>query len=189
MSHKFPAIIASLLLMVIHAAMLGQHTLAHKIEALPIQEFRPTKGLQKFPKFPLIPRLPNIPGFPHISGLPKTPPGSPSRKIPGLNIPRLPNIPGLPQIPQIIPFLPGLTPGGGIDVAKCWSSVVSVPGCVLNISRSIEKGQLGKILPACCKPLVAIDDNCGPKMFPLRPDFFTVIKAACAISASPVTTP
>ncbi|EOA29187.1 hypothetical protein CARUB_v10025459mg [Capsella rubella] len=79
------------------------------------------------------------------------------------------------------PTLPGLLPPGlPIDLIKCWSTIFSVEGCVLEISRSIFSGKFENIERACCKAFSALDANCWPRMFPLNPFFPPLLKDNCA---------
>ncbi|CAA7024786.1 unnamed protein product [Microthlaspi erraticum] len=69
-----------------------------------------------------------------------------------------------PTIPGLFP--PGLVP---VDLVKCWSSLFSVEGCVLEISKLIFSGKIEKVEAACCKVFTSLDANCWPQMFPLNP--------------------
>ncbi|EOA15102.1 hypothetical protein CARUB_v10028470mg [Capsella rubella] len=76
------------------------------------------------------------------------------------------------------PTVPGLFPP--IDLVKCWSSLFSVEGCVLEISKSIFSGKFENVQSACCKAFSTLDANCWPHMFPLNPFFPPLLKDNCA---------
>ncbi|KAL0715691.1 hypothetical protein Bca4012_065013 [Brassica carinata] len=97
----------------------------------------------------------------------------------------------LPQFPIAFPFPLPFQPNRGIpglpDVAKCWSSVMNIPGCIIEISTSMLTGQFGHIGPACCKAFLEAEANCLPKV-PFHP--FFPLKEQCsrvASAASPTT--
>ncbi|XP_010482677.1 PREDICTED: uncharacterized protein LOC104761306 [Camelina sativa] len=78
-------------------------------------------------------------------------------------------------------MLPGLfAPGSPIDLVKCWSSLFSVEGCVLEIAKSIFSGKFENVEAACCKAFSTLDANCWPHMFPLNPFFPPLLKDNCA---------
>ncbi|KAJ6915536.1 hypothetical protein NC651_017516 [Populus alba x Populus x berolinensis] len=71
--------------------------------------------------------LPLVSGLPRVLGLP-FPPSLPQ-------IPGLPSVPGLPQIPRLPPAPPlPQIPGTLVNVIQCLTSVVNVPGCVVEIT-------------------------------------------------------
>ncbi|KAK8655233.1 hypothetical protein V6N13_107821 [Hibiscus sabdariffa] len=76
------------------------------------------------------------------------------------------------------PFQPG-------EVQKCWSSLTSIQGCVLEISTSFFQGKTGGISPACCQAITQISDNCWHKMFPLNPLFPPVLRKSCSTPTPP----
>ncbi|XP_056844726.1 uncharacterized protein LOC108833885 [Raphanus sativus] len=77
--------------------------------------------------------------------------------------------------------IPGFfSPGSPVDLIKCWSSLFSVEGCVLEISRSIFSGKFENVEAACCKAFSTLDANCWPHMFPLNPFFPPLLKENCA---------
>ncbi|ESQ31554.1 hypothetical protein EUTSA_v10005546mg [Eutrema salsugineum] len=79
------------------------------------------------------------------------------------------------------PTIPGLFPPGlPVDLVKCWSSLFSVEGCVLEISKSIFSGKFENVEAACCKVFSTLDANCWPQMFPLNPFFPPLLKDNCA---------
>ncbi|EOA15082.1 hypothetical protein CARUB_v10028449mg [Capsella rubella] len=80
--------------------------------------------------------------------------------------------PGLAQLPTI--------PGSPIDLAKCWSSLLKIQGCEIEILKSALTGKFEKVGPTCCKAFVEIDAKCWPKMFPLNPFFPPLLKAGCS---------
>ncbi|KAL4652790.1 hypothetical protein ACB092_01G257000, partial [Castanea dentata] len=77
------------------------------------------------------------------------------------------------------PSLPGV---GQLekDIAKCWSSLKSIDGCILEIHGSLSKGKFGVSGPACCKAITNVSDTCWPKMFPFNPLFPPLLKNSCA---------
>ncbi|KAF8109142.1 hypothetical protein N665_0102s0051 [Sinapis alba] len=83
----------------------------------------------------------------------------------------------LPQFPIPFPFPFLFQPSPGIPglpyVAKCWSSVIKIPGCIIEIYTSLLTGQFGHIGPACCRAFLEAEANCLPKspfnpLFPLK---------------------
>uniref|UniRef100_A0A0D3DJV3 Prolamin-like domain-containing protein n=1 Tax=Brassica oleracea var. oleracea TaxID=109376 RepID=A0A0D3DJV3_BRAOL len=78
------------------------------------------------------------------------------------------------QFPIPFPFPLLFQPSPGIprlpDVAKCWSSVMDIPGCIIEIYTSILTGQFGHIGPSCCKAFLEAEANCLPKL-PFNPLF------------------
>ncbi|XP_010531549.1 PREDICTED: uncharacterized protein LOC104807823 [Tarenaya hassleriana] len=85
------------------------------------------------------------------------------------------------QQPQQLPNLPDILP---IDITKCWSSLINIPGCLIEITTSILTGQFGHVGPMCCKEFSAIEDNCLPKMFPMIPFFPDLLKNSCSGNGS-----
>lgn len=77
--------------------------------------------------------------------------------------------------------IPGFfAPGSPVDLIKCWSSLFSVEGCVLEISKSIFSGKFENVEAACCKAFSTLDANCWPHMFPLNPFFPPLLMDNCA---------
>ncbi|XP_013601095.1 PREDICTED: uncharacterized protein LOC106308478 [Brassica oleracea var. oleracea] len=83
----------------------------------------------------------------------------------------------LPLFPIPFPFPLPFQPSPGIpglpDVAKCWSSVMDIPGCIIENYTSILTGQFGHIGSSCCKAFLEAEANCLPKhtfnpLFPLK---------------------
>ncbi|KAK7836948.1 hypothetical protein CFP56_021866 [Quercus suber] len=66
------------------------------------------------------------------------------------------------------------------DIAKCWSSLKSIDGCIVEIHGSLSKGEFGVSGPACCKAITNVSDKCWPKMFPFNPLFPPLLKNSCA---------
>ena len=66
------------------------------------------------------------------------------------------------------------------DIAKCWSSLKSIDGCIVEIHGSLSKGKFGVSGPACCKAITNVSDKCWPKMFPFNPLFPPLLKNSCA---------
>ncbi|PRQ51900.1 putative Prolamin-like domain-containing protein [Rosa chinensis] len=98
---------------------------------------------------------------------------------PLLASPPLINIPGL-----LPPGFPGLLPPTNPnDIAKCWSSLRNIQGCVSEIFTSIFTHKI-EVSPACCKAFLAIEESCWPKMFPLTPFFAPLLKNTCAQKAA-----
>ncbi|XP_048593627.1 uncharacterized protein LOC106429367 [Brassica napus] len=93
----------------------------------------------------------------------------------------------LPQFPIPFPFPLPFQPSPGIpglpDVAKCWSSVMDIPGCIIEIYTSILTGQFGHVGPSCCKAFLEAEAKCLPKLpfnplFPLKEQCLRIAKAA-----------
>ncbi|XP_019093286.1 PREDICTED: uncharacterized protein LOC109129476 [Camelina sativa] len=100
----------------------------------------------------------------------------------------------LPQFPALFPFpfpfqpIPGVS--GLLDITKCWSVVMDIPGCVTEIAQSIFTGKFGNIGLACCKAFLDAEANCMPKI-PFNPFFPPMLKEKCSriagAGASPPT--
>lgn len=71
-------------------------------------------------------------------------------------------------------------PSFPMDIEKCWSSLINVNGCVLQLFESVFSGKFENVGIACCKAFSTIDANCWPHMFPLNPFFPPLIKDNCA---------
>ncbi|XP_018435594.1 uncharacterized protein LOC108807850 [Raphanus sativus] len=82
------------------------------------------------------------------------------------------------QMPLTIPGF--FTPDSPVNLIKCWLSLFSVEGCVLEISKSIFSGKFENVEAACCKAFSTLDANCWPHMFPLNPFFPPLLKDNCA---------
>ncbi|KAM2205423.1 hypothetical protein ACFX1S_024925 [Malus domestica] len=84
------------------------------------------------------------------------------------------------------PGIPGLRPPvDPTEIAKCRSSLQSIPGCAQEIITTIftSKFSLG---PACCKAFVEVDEKCLLKLFPLFPSISALLKNNCAqVNAAP----
>ncbi|XP_041004143.1 uncharacterized protein LOC121249509 [Juglans microcarpa x Juglans regia] len=81
-----------------------------------------------------------------------------------------------------LPFL-GLSPNSGQsgqDIARCWSSLSSVEGCVSDIYGSLSRGQFRGIGTACCRAITDVNDICWPQMFPFNPLFPPLLYGNCA---------
>ncbi|XP_019094596.1 PREDICTED: uncharacterized protein LOC109129980 [Camelina sativa] len=85
----------------------------------------------------------------------------------------------LPQLPFPFPFQPSPGMPGFPDIAKYWSSVMNIPGCITEISQAILSGRFGNISPACCKAFLEVESNCLPKL-PLKPFFPPMLKEQCS---------
>ncbi|KAJ0261690.1 Egg cell-secreted-like protein [Hirschfeldia incana] len=85
---------------------------------------------------------------------------------------------GLAEV-QTAPQFP-LIPGSPIDITKCWSSLTSIQGCVIEIYKSAVTGKFENVGPACCKAFTDVDAKCWPKMFPLNPLFPPLHKDGCS---------
>ncbi|KAG7534173.1 Prolamin-like domain [Arabidopsis thaliana x Arabidopsis arenosa] len=95
--------------------------------------------------------------------------------------------PGLAEIQSTPRF-----PGSPIDLTKCWSSLINIQGCHVEIIKSILTGKFENVGPTCCKAFTEVDAKCWPKMFPLNPLFPPLLKDGCSriISGAPAhTTP
>ncbi|EOA36609.1 hypothetical protein CARUB_v10011817mg [Capsella rubella] len=91
----------------------------------------------------------------------------------------------LPQFPFPFPFQPIPGMPGLPDIAKCWSSVMNIPGCITEISQAILTGKFGSIGPACCKAFLEGEANCMPKI-PFNPFFPPMLKEQCSKIAGAV---
>ncbi|KAL6144306.1 hypothetical protein ACLB2K_055001 [Fragaria x ananassa] len=105
---------------------------------------------------------------------PSPSPSSPPPPPPPFNIPAGLLPPGFPGL---------LPPSNPNDIAKCWSSLQNIQGCVAEIYSSIFTPRL-QVGPACCKAILAIEESCWPKMFPLNPSFTPLLKNTCAQKAA-----
>ncbi|XP_042974292.1 uncharacterized protein LOC122305825 [Carya illinoinensis] len=83
--------------------------------------------------------------------------------------------------PSTLPFL-GLSPArqSGQDIARCWSSLSSIEGCVSDIYGSLSRGQFRGIGTACCRAITDVNEICWPQMFPFNPLFPPLLYANCA---------
>ncbi|KAF8411941.1 hypothetical protein HHK36_004499 [Tetracentron sinense] len=86
---------------------------------------------------------------------------------------------------RLQPGEPAIIPVAGPESQKCWSSLQSIDGCVLEIFRSFSSGKMVPIGPACCNAVIGVSDNCWPKMFPVEPSFPTMLKKYCHLAPVP----
>ncbi|CAN8254884.1 unnamed protein product [Cochlearia groenlandica] len=85
--------------------------------------------------------------------------------------------PGLAQVSNI----PGFSASGSpIDIAKCWSFIFDVQGCVQEIYDSIFLDRLDNVGTACCEAFLVVDTSCWPHMFPSNPFFPHLLRDNCA---------
>ncbi|KAL9813142.1 putative Prolamin-like domain-containing protein [Arabidopsis thaliana] len=74
----------------------------------------------------------------------------------------------LPQFPALFPFPFPFLPSPGVpglpDITKCLSSVINIPGCIVEFSQSILLRKFGKIGSACCKAILEAETNCIPQL-------------------------
>ncbi|XP_019093183.1 PREDICTED: uncharacterized protein LOC109129416 [Camelina sativa] len=87
------------------------------------------------------------------------------------------------QLP--FPFQPSSRIPGFPDITKCWSTLMDIPGCIAEISRSIITEKFGSIGPACCKEFLEVEANCIPKI-PIKPFFPPMLKEQCSRIAGAV---
>ena len=90
---------------------------------------------------------------------------------------------GLAQAPQaslVVPLNGHLPEVSEKDIMQCWSSLTNIEGCMLEIYRSLFRGQIGTIGFDCCHAITAINENCWPTMFPYNPFFPPFLKSYCA---------
>ncbi|CAA7049112.1 unnamed protein product [Microthlaspi erraticum] len=96
---------------------------------------------------------------------------------------------GSDKKPQV-PTIPGFSlPGSPVDVKKCWSSLISVEGCVTEIYKSVFTGKCENVGAVCCKAASALDAKCWPHMFPLNPLFPPLLKDTCSRINAATPTP
>jgi len=96
----------------------------------------------------------------------------------------------MPQFPAPFPFsflfepIPGMS--GLPDITKCWSSVMDIPGCIVEVSQSIFTGKFGNLGPSCCKALLDAEVNSMPKI-PFILFFPPMLKEQCSriVGATP----
>jgi len=95
--------------------------------------------------------------------------------------------PGLAQLPTSAGFS---LPGSQVDLAKCWSSLLNIQGCNIEIFKSVLTGKFENVGSTCCKAFTEVDAKCWPKMFPLNPLFPPLLKDGCSriISGAPTHT-
>ncbi|CAL9243484.1 unnamed protein product, partial [Arabidopsis halleri] len=81
-------------------------------------------------------------------------------------------------------------PGSQVDLAKCWSSLINIQGCEVEIFKSVLTGKIENVGPTCCKAFTEVDAKCWPKMFPLNPLFPPLLKDGCSriIAGAPAHT-
>ncbi|XP_058106274.1 egg cell-secreted protein 1.1-like [Magnolia sinica] len=92
----------------------------------------------------------------------------------------------------IIPWLPFPDP----QIEKCWSSLLDIPGCALEIFSAFLNHQIN-VGPACCKAITDIGENCWPKMLgflpfnplPYNPLVPPMIKSYCSSKLGHAPTP
>ncbi|CAA7049091.1 unnamed protein product [Microthlaspi erraticum] len=90
---------------------------------------------------------------------------------------QLPTIPGFPSIP-----------GSPVDLTKCWSSLLNVQGCVMEIFKFAFTGKFENVGAMCCKEFMEVDAKCWPQMFPFNPFFPPLLKDGCSrINVAPPT--
>lgn len=76
------------------------------------------------------------------------------------------------------------------DVLQCWSSLIHVEGCVVEILTAFATGRFGVIGHECCKAITAITDNCWPKLIiPFNPLFPPLLKSHCASNSGVALAP
>ncbi|CAA7021464.1 unnamed protein product [Microthlaspi erraticum] len=93
----------------------------------------------------------------------------------------------LPQFPFLFPFQPSPGMPGMPDITKCLSTLMNVPGCLVEISQSVLTGKFGSIGRACCKAFLEAEANCTPNL-PFNPFFPPMLKQQCTKTAGPPTT-
>ncbi|KAI3846671.1 hypothetical protein MKW92_039926 [Papaver armeniacum] len=91
----------------------------------------------------------------------------------------------------LIPGLfPPLLPGPyNPDIEKCWSTLVDIEGCKVEILNFLFTFQL-RLGPACCKAIINLSETCLPAVFssvsgwgigiPFNPAYPNVVKGYCA---------
>ncbi|PRQ55382.1 putative Prolamin-like domain-containing protein [Rosa chinensis] len=86
----------------------------------------------------------------------------------------LAEVPTSPSPPPI-----GILPNPN-EVAKCWSSLENIQGCIWEIYTSVFSGNLSGIGSACCKAFIGIEESCWPNMFPSNPFFPPLLGSTCS---------
>ncbi|XP_019085532.1 PREDICTED: uncharacterized protein LOC109126444 [Camelina sativa] len=88
---------------------------------------------------------------------------------------------------QPSPGMPGIPGFPFIEITKCWSTVMNMPGCFAEIRQAVMTGKFDSIGPVCCKDLLDVEANCTPNL-PMNPFFPPMLKQQCVKSADPPTT-
>ena len=87
-----------------------------------------------------------------------------------------------PALSQLQPTIPGIQPGNGTAVIECWSSLMKIPGCVLQVYKSIHSLEFSHIGSGCRKAFLRLNGNCLPKMFPFDPLIPPLLPGYCLLN-------
>lgn len=86
---------------------------------------------------------------------------------------------GLAEV-LVTPRFPSI-PGSPIDLTKCWSALLNLQGCRIEIFKSVLTSKFEDVGPACSKAFTEVDaKSCWPNMFPLNPLFPPLLKDGCS---------
>ncbi|KAL7134602.1 hypothetical protein ABFS83_11G038400 [Erythranthe nasuta] len=72
--------------------------------------------------------------------------------------------------------------GGGLglpDVRQCLAGIFEVHGCLHELIFSVLSLQPRLVGPTCCSAFLQIDEGCLPKVFPLHPEFTSLLQNYC----------
>ncbi|XP_039066373.1 uncharacterized protein LOC120211989 [Hibiscus syriacus] len=61
----------------------------------------------------------------------------------------------------------------------CFSTLLNVPGCVINIFDAMLSGEFDRVNKNCCDAFSAVGVNCWPVMFDADPSFPPLLKDYC----------
>ncbi|KAM7508272.1 hypothetical protein LguiA_018725 [Lonicera macranthoides] len=68
-----------------------------------------------------------------------------------------------------------------VSVQQCWSTLQTIPECVVQILESYSRTQFLTIGPNCCKAIGGISKDCWGLMFPFDASFPPLLKNFCGI--------
>ncbi|PIA33096.1 hypothetical protein AQUCO_04200096v1 [Aquilegia coerulea] len=75
------------------------------------------------------------------------------------------------------------------NAGKRLASFQTTQGCTQEIITSFFRFQVRQLSPSRCKALIAIDNNCWPKLFPFNPFFPSLLKTYCSAKANSSPSP
>ncbi|KAF5735159.1 hypothetical protein HS088_TW15G00659 [Tripterygium wilfordii] len=78
------------------------------------------------------------------------------------------------------------TTGSDMNSMQCWAALLEIKGCVESITKVFQGSGIVEVERACCEALLAIVENCWPKMFTFHPIVPPKLMAFCsAFAAAP----
>nr|XP_023926207.1 uncharacterized protein LOC112037603 [Quercus suber] len=76
--------------------------------------------------------------------------------------------------------LPGILPGNQ-DIHECWSSLLRVPVCLIDVMNTLFIGRVNFFGPSYRKAITLVSDHCSPKLFHFNLAFNLTLKNVCLI--------